>query len=121
MINDYLNQVDLIQTEMSLVCNNTKFIKLVKRGYRNILNDPALIFDKKKEWLGDKDLNGKTIFISKEQGLGDYIFFCRYLPLIKKLANEIILASQEKGNAVKRCTELHKLAMANRAYSGFRW
>ena len=29
--------------------------------------------------------------------------------------------SQEKGNAVKRCTELHKLAMANRAYSGFRW
>ena len=31
--------------------NNTKFIKLVKRGYRNILNDPALIFDKKKHNL----------------------------------------------------------------------
>mgnify|MGYP003921151439 CR=1 FL=1 len=39
----------------------------------------------------------------------------------EKLSNEILLASQEKGNSVKRCTELHKLAMANRAYSGFRW
>jgi len=39
----------------------------------------------------------------------------------EKLSNEIYLASQEKGNAVKPCTELHKLAMANRAYSSFRW
>jgi len=39
----------------------------------------------------------------------------------EKLSNEILLASQEKGNSVKRCAELHKLAMANRAYSGFRW
>jgi small subunit ribosomal protein S7 len=39
----------------------------------------------------------------------------------EKLANEIILASKDKGNAVKKCNELHKLAMANRAYSNFRW
>ncbi len=39
----------------------------------------------------------------------------------EKLANEIVLASNDKGNAVKRCNELHKLAMANRAYSNFRW
>tara|TARA_B100000767_G_scaffold5210_1_gene4938 strand:+ start:412 stop:1242 length:831 start_codon:yes stop_codon:yes gene_type:complete len=28
--------------------NNPKFMKLIKRGYRNILNDPTVIFDKKK-------------------------------------------------------------------------
>ena len=39
----------------------------------------------------------------------------------EKLANEIILAYNEKGNSVKRCNEIHKLAMANRAYSNFRW
>lgn len=39
----------------------------------------------------------------------------------EKLANEITLASKDKGNAVKRCNELHKLAMENRAYSNFRW
>ena len=39
----------------------------------------------------------------------------------EKLANEIILASVEKGNSVKKCQELHKVAMANRAYSNFRW
>jgi tetratricopeptide (TPR) repeat protein len=64
--------------------------KLDKKDYN------FLIFDKKKEWLGDKDLNGKTIFISKEQGLGDYIFFCRYLPLIKKLGANIILDTPKK-------------------------
>ena len=39
----------------------------------------------------------------------------------EKLANEIILAYNEKGNSVKKCNELHKTAMANRAYSNFRW
>ena len=39
----------------------------------------------------------------------------------EKLANEIMLAYNEKGNSVKKCHELHKLAMANRAYSNFRW
>lgn len=32
-------------------------------------------------WDGS-DLNGKTIFIYAEQGLGDTINFCRYLPLV---------------------------------------
>jgi len=39
----------------------------------------------------------------------------------EKLANEIILAYDEKGTSVKKCNELHKIAMANRAYSNFRW
>jgi len=39
----------------------------------------------------------------------------------ENLANEILLASQDKGSAVKKCKNLHSLAMANRAYSNFRW
>jgi tetratricopeptide (TPR) repeat protein len=48
-------------------------------------------FDDKIEWLGDKNLKNKTIYISKEQGLGDYIQYCRYLLLLKNLGAKIIL------------------------------
>ena len=48
-------------------------------------------FVKGTEWIGDKDLKDKTIYITKEQGLGDYIQYCRYLPMIKKLGAKIIL------------------------------
>ena len=50
-----------------------------------------LRYDNDKEWLGDKDLKNKIIYISKEQGLGDYILYCRYLLLLKNLDAEIIL------------------------------
>lgn len=42
-------------------------------------------------WTGKEDINNKTIFISKEQGLGDYIHYCRYLPMVQKLGAEIFL------------------------------
>jgi hypothetical protein len=48
-------------------------------------------FDDNIEWLGDKNLKNKTIYISKEQGLGDYIQYCRYLLLLKNLGAKIIL------------------------------
>lgn len=48
-------------------------------------------FDNDIEWLGDKDLKNKIIYISKEQGLGDYIQYCRYLPLVKNLGATILL------------------------------
>jgi tetratricopeptide (TPR) repeat protein len=48
-------------------------------------------FDNDIEWLGDKDLKNKIIYISKEQGLGDYIQHCRYLLLVKNLGAKIIL------------------------------
>ena len=34
------------------------------------------------QWSGDEDLSGKSIFVYAEQGLGDTIQFCRYLPLL---------------------------------------
>ena len=48
-------------------------------------------YNKDINWLGDKDLNNKTILISYEQGLGDYLLYARYLPMIKKLGAKIIL------------------------------
>ncbi len=47
-------------------------------------------------WLGDADLNGKTIFLYAEQGLGDFIQFCRYALMVEKLgAKIIVLVPQE--------------------------
>ena len=34
-------------------------------------------------WLGDLPLAGKTILIYPEQGLGDFIQFCRYIPMFE--------------------------------------
>jgi len=41
--------------------------------------------------------------------------------MIEKLAQEIIDASEGKGNAVKKKEELHKLAEQNRAFAHYRW
>ena len=47
------------------------------------------------EWFGEQDLNNKVIYIIKEQALGDYIQYCRYFPLIKKMGAKIILDPPE--------------------------
>ena len=41
--------------------------------------------------------------------------------MIEKLANEILDASQNKGNAVKKREDVHKRADANKAFSHYRW
>lgn len=41
-------------------------------------------------WLGGKDIRNKSILIYAEQGYGDTIQFCRYLPLIEKLGATVI-------------------------------
>jgi hypothetical protein len=42
-------------------------------------------------WLGNESIFGKTLFIYREQGLGDLIHFCRYIPLLEELGAKIIL------------------------------
>lgn len=42
-------------------------------------------------WLGTEPLDGKTILLHSEQGLGDTIQFCRYVPLVAKRGARIIL------------------------------
>ncbi len=45
----------------------------------------------KPSWLGEESLDGKTILIYPEQGYGDLIQFCRYVPLLEKMGAKVIL------------------------------
>ena len=45
-------------------------------------------------WLGKESLQGKTLFIYSEQGLGDTLQFCRYAKLVAELGATIILEVQ---------------------------
>ncbi|MDH6148359.1 MULTISPECIES: tetratricopeptide repeat protein [Paraburkholderia] len=42
-------------------------------------------------WLGDVPLDGKTILLHAEQGLGDTLQFCRYAPLVAMLGAKVVL------------------------------
>lgn len=44
-------------------------------------------------WLGNESLESKTIYIYPEQGLGDFIQFCRYIPMLSEQGAEVILES----------------------------
>ena len=41
--------------------------------------------------------------------------------MMDRLANEIIDAAQNRGNAVKKREDVHKMADANKAFSHYRW
>lgn len=44
-------------------------------------------------WDGN-DLNGRTLLLHCEQGLGDTLQFCRYVPEVKALGGRVVLAVQ---------------------------
>jgi small subunit ribosomal protein S7 len=41
--------------------------------------------------------------------------------MVDKLANEILDASQNRGNSVKKREDVHKMAEANKAFAHYRW
>lgn len=43
------------------------------------------------------------------------------VPMFKALAQELMLAAREEGNAVKKKEDTHKMAEANRAFAHFAW
>ena len=45
-------------------------------------------------WLGKEPLQGKTLLVHCEQGMGDTIQFCRFVPLLIALGAEVTLAVQ---------------------------
>jgi tetratricopeptide (TPR) repeat protein len=47
------------------------------------------------QWTGSEDIAGKTILLHAEQGLGDTLQFCRYVPLLAERAGRVILEVQK--------------------------
>lgn len=47
-------------------------------------------------WLGQEPINGKTILVHSEQGLGDTIQFCRYIRLLVEAKATGLFAPQRK-------------------------
>jgi len=43
------------------------------------------------------------------------------MTMVDRLANEIVDAAQNRGNAVKKREDVHKMADANRAFAHYRW
>jgi len=46
-------------------------------------------------WLGKESLENKTILVVSEQGLGDTLQFCRYVPMLAKLGAKVIFEVQK--------------------------
>jgi len=46
-------------------------------------------------WLGEESLEGKTILVAADEGLGDTIHFVRYVPLLAKRGARVLLAVQD--------------------------
>lgn len=65
--------------------------------YENRWKSPTVPRSPKKNsskapvWLGVESLEGKSILLYGEQGLGDFIHFCRYAKLVKQLGAKVIL------------------------------
>ena len=57
-----------------------------RRGAKRNFSQPV--------WLGDGPLTGKTILIHAEQGFGDTIMACRYVPMVAALGARVILEVQ---------------------------
>jgi tetratricopeptide (TPR) repeat protein len=62
---------------------NTAHLKAVKRDFLRPL------------WLGAEDITGKTVLLHAEQGFGDTLQFCRYVPHVVERGAIVILEVQK--------------------------
>ena len=47
------------------------------------------------QWLGQESIAGKSILLYNEQGLGDTLQFCRYVPVLQAMGAKVSLAVQK--------------------------
>jgi len=68
--------------------------------HRFLIDDINLQYPKKldtsKKWNFKTNLSDKTLLIHYEQGFGDTFMYCRFVPLMKKLAGKIIFVVQNE-------------------------
>jgi len=65
------------------------------RWKANDLGRIATQISQKPLWLGDASIAGKTILLHAEQGFGDTIQFCRYVPMVAALGANVLLEVQK--------------------------
>ena len=61
---------------------------------------PARAPRKKFIWDGNMSVSGKNFLVYEEQGLGDVIQFCRYLPLLTQKGAEVTFKVEQKMHAL---------------------
>jgi tetratricopeptide (TPR) repeat protein len=47
-------------------------------------------------WTGAEPLAGKTLLVNAEQGYGDFVQFCRYLPMVRKLGANVVVEAKKR-------------------------
>ena len=60
---------------------------------REALRGELRNFDQPR-WRGDTSVAGKRLFVHAEQGLGDTLQFCRFIPQLEKMGAQVILEVQ---------------------------
>ncbi len=66
-------------------------------GHEARLRLPSAFYPKfpQQRWLGEEEIEGKTVLICADEGLGDTIQFVRYVPMLAERAARVFLAVQE--------------------------
>ena len=64
-------------------------------------------------WDGEKSLSGKHFVIYEEQGLGDIIQFCRYLPLLEQKGANITFKVKPNLHALLRTMDINSRLVTN--------
>ena len=99
-LEDALNSYDhalRLNPDYAEACYNKSLILIVKGEYLEgwALYEMRLKSGGKNnfhvlDWRGERDIRGKRILIPSEQGMGDIVQFCRYLPRLATWGAEII-------------------------------
>jgi hypothetical protein len=66
-------------------------------GHQARLKLPSAKYPKipRPMWLGEEEIEGKTILIAADEGLGDTIQFARYLPMLAERGARVLLVVQD--------------------------
>lgn len=72
------------------------------------------------EWTGEQSLQGKTLLVYEEQGLGDIMQFCRYTQKIVDLGGRVIITAPKSLQGIlQSMPSISKVFLAGEVISGF--
>ncbi len=63
-------------------------------------------------WTGAESIADRTLFVYAEQGLGDTLQFCRYIPLLEKMGAQVVLEVQPVLKPLLGSLDMHGTLMA---------